>query len=200
MPICCGYGTISVMAPKRFDKTKLKVWWGLGPLHKSLELAELRSGGVFPKDFLVLAQYEDGPVLQLLLGVRDGQAAVKNLAVSTESPDGLPITASMVHDLPLGQMFDEAIGQAAVAATALASPQLFVTLEEATAARAEALASRRGRPVSEENLLKVAAIVRANTYDPRQEVRRELHVSERTASRWIAEARSRGLVTEEENK
>ena len=60
--------------------------------------------------------------------------------------------------------------------------------------------SRRGRPVSDEDLRRVADVVEANPYDRRMQVAHQLHVSPRTASRWIAEAKRRGFIEERANK
>lgn len=60
--------------------------------------------------------------------------------------------------------------------------------------------SRRGRPVRDEDLRRVAEIVKGNPYDPRTEIRRQLNVSPRTASRWIAEAKKRGFIKDNSDK
>jgi|GEM_PF-4876400 len=69
--------------------------------------------------------------------------------------------------------------------------------DERQAIGARAVASQRGRLVSDEDLRKVAEIVVGNDYDPRKEVVRQLHLSDRTTSRWIAEARRKGFLTKE---
>ena len=199
------------MVPKRFDSARLGVGW---TLPESIEFDELSTGVLFPQNLLVMANYDGGPSLQFLLAVEDGQAIVSSLTVSRNvldcPPDCPPISATMVHELPLGQIIDEVIARTATGFLALyrahqaalaGRPHQFLTPDEAAATRAGARrGSRRGRPVSDEDLRDVAAIVQTNTYDPRRQVREELNVSERTASRWIAEARSRGLVTEEDDK
>ncbi len=196
------------MTSQKFESGRLITGF---PLPEYIEFDELSTGVLFPQNLLVMAQYADGPNLQLLLGVEDGQAIVSSLTISRNVPDNPPdcppISASMVHDLPLGKIIDEVIARTATGFLALyrahqaaqaRRPHQFLTPEEADTARAGALTSRRGRPVSNEALRAVAEIVRTNSYDPRLQVQRELHVSQRTASRWIAEARSRRLITEED--
>ena len=80
-----------------------------------------------------------------------------------------------------------------------ARPHVFLTPEESDQARRGAAGSRRGRPVSEKDLRKVGRIVAANDYDFRQQVRTELNVSERTASRYIALAKERGYDKEDDS-
>jgi hypothetical protein len=197
------------MAPRRFDSAKLTVGW---TLPESVDFEELNTGVLFPQDLLVMANYDGGPSLQLLLAVEDGQAIVSSLTISRSvpdcPPDCPPISATMVHELPLGRIIDEVIARTATGFLALyrahqaalaGRPHQFLTPDEVAATREGARrGSRRGRPVSDEDLRDVAAIVRTNSYDPRVQVVTDLHVSKRTASRWIAEARSRGFVTEED--
>ena len=51
--------------------------------------------------------------------------------------------------------------------------------------------------MTEDLIRQVANIARANPYDPRKQVSLQLYTSERTARRWLAEARSRGILEEE---
>jgi transposase len=49
-------------------------------------------------------------------------------------------------------------------------------------------------------LRRVAEIVRANAFDYCKQINEELHVSLRTASRWVAVAKDRGFLDEETSK
>jgi hypothetical protein len=65
-------------------------------------------------------------------------------------------------------------------------------------ARLRAGASLRARqPMTEDLIRQVAEIARANPYEPRKQVALQLYTSQRTASRWLAEARRRGVLEEE---
>ena len=72
--------------------------------------------------------------------------------------------------------------------------------DELDAYGAKAVSSLRGRPVSDEDLRKVAEIVKDNGFNPRKQLKETLNLSERTASRWIAEARRRGFLGDEQDK
>jgi hypothetical protein len=59
---------------------------------------------------------------------------------------------------------------------------------------ARAVGNERGPPVSDELLRQVAEIVAHNSFNPRKVVAWALFVSDRTASRWIANAKNKGLI------
>ena len=86
-----------------------------------------------------------------------------------------------------------------IAAVKSGTPYEYLTPAEAAQARQGALASRRGRPVSDDTLRRVAEIVTANksAYGYRERIRDEFPVSTRTASRWVQQAIDRGFLTEE---
>jgi hypothetical protein len=162
--------------------------------------------GMFPLEVTVTARYGNGPILRIELGFEDGRPVVSSFAVEREE-GGPPISASMVDELPIGSIFDEVIGRLATTGLAMfrahnaaseGRPRVFLTPEEAEAARTSV--GRRGRPVEDDQLRLVAEIVQANPYAPRPEIRDRLHVSERTASRWIKEARRRGLLEAKEGE
>ncbi len=164
-------------------------------------LVELVTGVQFPGRTLVEAHGADGLLIEVLLEVEDRRPVVSRVTVG-RSEGGAPLDAASLG-LPLGRIFDQVIAQvAATVARSQASAKVpFGTMFQwpsDTGARAVA-ARRRHQPASDTELKQVAQIVRSNKYDPRKQVARELPVSERTASRWIAEARRRGLITEEED-
>jgi hypothetical protein len=109
------------------------------------------------------------------------------------------VTPSLVHGLPLGHIVAWTIDQI-VEITARDDVCTFLTVPEVLALR-ERTASLRGRPVGDETLHQVAVIVKNHdNFDYRLEVVKQLHVSERTASRWISLARSRGFLDKEASK
>lgn len=119
-------------------------------------------------------------------------------------PGGSAVTASFIHGLPVGDLFDQLVAYLDWGADLMQKGyddpnvvHLMPKDDERQAMGARAVASQRGRLVSDEDLRKVAEIVVGNDYDPRKEVVRQLHLSDRTASRWIAEARRKGFLTKE---
>lgn len=169
---------------------------------------ELENGTLFPAKVEVAGRYADGPLLEMTLGAKNGRPIVFDLKIIPDGEDNAGVTGSMVHEIPVGHIIDQVIENAGPGTLALfrwdqarmaGRPHEFLTPEEAEAARRGAAGSRRGRPVSEKDLRKVGRIVAANDYDFRQQVRTELNVSERTASRYIALAKERGYDKEEES-
>lgn len=165
----------------------------------------LHGGAVFPRSSRAVARYDDGPILKIQLEVEDGRAVVTSLTIS-RADDGPPVSATEVSQLPLGAIFDDVVVKSAPAAFALLRAMngwedgelsLFLTEEERVQTEQAANHSRRGRPVSPEDLQRVAEILGMNRYDPRAQIRTELGVSLRTASRWIALARQQGFAKEE---
>jgi len=71
------------------------------------------------------------------------------------------------------------------------------TLESRTAAKSAASRAaslgRKRQPLTDALLTQVVDIVNENKYDPRKQIASTHYISERTASRWIAEAKRRGL-------
>jgi hypothetical protein len=174
----------------------------------SRKRVELPNGTAFPEWASVGALMAKGPMIDLTINIQEGRPVISGVSIYQGAEDRLEITASLVHDLPLGRIFDLAVS--AVAASVLklqrSTPRerlyhplpewLPSTVSADDVADAVRLVSRRGRPVADDDLHRVAAIVRRNSYDPRKQVARELHLADRTASRWIAEARRRGILTE----
>jgi len=108
-----------------------------------------------------------------------------------DAPDRL--TASMVDDMPVGQIMNHVLGSLGPGILAMkrysdaqaeGRPHQFLTANEAAQAKAGVLASRRGRPVGEDTLRRVAEIVK-DGFGYRGRIRDEFFVSTRTASRWV---------------
>jgi hypothetical protein len=164
-------------------------------------LVELSDGTLFPE--AVTATFIPqglSPFVEVSLEVQDGRPVLTRFAVVRRGP-ATRVTASDVHDLNVGEIVDGVIR--ALAAMAQADPNEVemgrALRDEDAAERAASLANNR-RPVTDAQLQQAANIARANPYDPRKQVAEQLCTSERTASRWLAEARKRGFLTDEENE
>jgi hypothetical protein len=155
----------------------------------------------------------------LSIGIQDGQPALRS--VVTTSDDGAPLTFAAIRNLPLRVLFDKAVrllarytlmheryfprGSHRPAATDDDFSRYLEDMdsgelpEELDATASAALnSSRKGRPVSDATLRRVAEIVKENKFDPRRQIHDEIGASPRTASRWIVEAKKRGYMTEED--
>jgi hypothetical protein len=170
----------------------------LHDLDSGTTMVELETGVLFPSRIAVSAPGIDGLQLEILLEVEDRRPVVSRFALA-RAPGAPPLGAGIVG-LPLGRIFDQVTSVVAnTYAQKAASDKVpfghVFTYPSDTGARAVA-ARRRYRPVSEAELKQVAAIAQANSYDPRKQIASELHVSDRTASRWLAAARARGLIKE----
>jgi hypothetical protein len=189
------------MARQRFDSSALDVWWE----QQDLDVVELGNGTLFLSELQVFARiHGTDEIVTLWLEVRDGRPIVTALMVAG-APD-VGVSVSAVHDLPLGAILDEVIARVGASTLALVRahqaavagrPHQFLSPEEASRARRGAAVSLRGKPVRDEDLRLVAEIVRSSEYAPRKRVAEQLHLSDRTASRWIATAKDRGYLDEE---
>jgi hypothetical protein len=176
------------------------------------QLVRLATGVDFPERVRVTVVPPDGPHLGLLLEVEDGRPIVTAMTF-TRRPGGSMISSSLLREQQLQKILDLAVHCVADAtrndilayelnaglrpvSPLTALPRV---LDEDESRRVGSLAvrSQRGRPVDETTLRKVAEIVKRNDYDPRREIHDEIGASPRTASRWIAEAKRRGLIDEE---
>jgi hypothetical protein len=198
LPFSCGYGNMVGVKPG-----DLMLIMEIPP--EGIELGDLDTGTLFPTAITVTARLKNGPLIGLSLGIEGGKPVFRSSTFS-RAPEEPPLTPADIHDVPLGAIFDEVVARVATSAFAIlrsnraaaaGEPHRFVSPEESQQIANAAMASRRGRPVRDQELLKVARILESNQYDPRLQVVRELSVSPRTASRWIAEARRRGYVKEE---
>jgi len=182
-------------------------------IDRSSEIEEtLPDGRRVPGEFRVLIL---DPRTQLWLDMeiyisRGGTVNLYRLRL--EPIDDDPVTPSRLHDLRLGLILDQVVASVAMTFDLVRRGRYQAKADDAGLALVRELkrvaptklvgrlvvdeepARRRGRPVSDEELRRVAEIVEANDYDPRKEVMRTLHVSGRTASRWIAAAKDRGFV------
>jgi hypothetical protein len=198
------------MANAKYDSSRLNVKGPMMRPGESVAYTTLENGTLFPVRVELQGRYKSGPLLYWTVGVHDGQAVMFDMKLEADESLGFALTASMFRELPVAQIIEDVkgrmgtsnaaivrVGELEAAGTPHTWDRGVLTAEEASAARRGAIGSRRGRPVSPEILSRVAAIVASNDYDPRQQVRAELNVSERTASRYIAAVKSQGLPEEE---
>ena len=183
------------------------VTWVSDHTEPNPEIVRLANGAPFPRRITARTAIGDGPTITFSVAVQDGVPVMTHFAADQRS-GGSAVTATLIHDLPVRELFDQLISYLGWGADLMQSGydnsnavHLMPTDAERQAAGARAISSQRGRPVSDESLRKVAEIVNAeiakgNNYDRRNQVREELHLSKRTASRYIAEARKRGLIEE----
>lgn len=176
-------------------------------LGETTAIVEVKGGSRFPQHVLARKHLPRKADLELSIEVVDGQPVVTLLSLSC--PSG--VSPSLAQGLPLERIFHSTIASIAGATTAAwnrrmegrpGAPSqrpsnvgsiLRLRPEDETT-RVGTMGARRGRSVADEDLQKAAAIARTNDYDPRQEIARRLNVSPRTATRYIAEARKRGLL------
>lgn len=165
------------------------------------ELTELADGTPFPAFFnCTVIPHGLKPLMQLTLEVRDGRAVLTRFAFLDRGPEGPELTATSIHDANVGEIVKDVIRRVAETASLQDRGVILPGEDDAQAGEAAADLARGRRGPSERQLKLTAAIWRENKdYDPRKQVASGLYVSERTASRWIALARERGYITEEDN-
>lgn len=165
-------------------------------------LVALADGTLFPEsaNIEVLVHDDEGiTMVEVALQVSDGCPIVTGVFVrplekSTTHVGPLSITPTMLHNLNFRMIFDTATQTASfVAFLPSDNPLRDKPFAQAAARNAQTLGRRR-QPLTDALLTQVANIVNHNKYDPRKQVASEFYVSGRTASRWIAEARGRGLI------
>ncbi|MGO9879617.1 MAG: hypothetical protein ACLPSM_09745 [Acidimicrobiales bacterium] len=186
-------------------------------LGETAPLTQLDDGTWFPERTQAFAFFRGSvqwPVLSFVLEVEARQVVLTRFSVERQRttgpgswPDGESVgpevTASFIHGLNVGAILEQVIRRVAefsLSFTRLDQPMPRITPEEARTVGERALATRQYRRVDDALLRQVADIAAVTTYNLRGQVSERLHTSERTASRWIAEARERGFITEEEDK
>jgi hypothetical protein len=164
------------------------------------EITHLADGTPFPAYIsLTVLRIGLGPILGVTLEVEEGRPVLTGFSFLKRGPGGPPITPSDIHHTKVGDIVEGVIRQ--VAATALLQEQGVILPGEGDANAADSAAglARGRRGPTERQLKKTASIWRENKdYDPRKQVANGLFVSERTASRWIALAKERGYIKEED--
>jgi hypothetical protein len=166
------------------------------PTSTSGRLVPLSDGTLFPERITssVIQMGFNPPICEVTLEVRDGRPVMTRFAVTRTS--GAELTPSFIHDLNVGEIRDSLVRTITDVAKGNPHASLLAQGDSADGDRAAALARRR-RPADAAEMAQVANIIRSNSYDPRKQVARDLHVSERTASRLIEKAKK--LLKNEEN-
>jgi hypothetical protein len=154
---------------------------------------------VFPERLRVLARYPGGPLIEMELEVVEGRPEIATFSISRVA-GGSWLEPSFVHDLPLARLKDHVVERSMSLAVevghiSMGAFDILLPMSDEPD-RAAATKALRGRPIRTDTLHQVVNIVRSNDFDHRKQIARELHVSDRTASRYIAEARRRGLLEE----
>jgi hypothetical protein len=197
LPFSCGYGTlIGVPLSRKLDLSR---WVFTYFVPEGTGAVELKTGAWFPEVLLVTGRYLSGPLLSMSFRVLEGEPTLLSLTIGHEDDLGARVTPSAVHDLPLGQLIGETIARMAEVTLLFRRPDSsgtdaahrFPSLADGANARKAAVASQRGRPVSDDTLRRVSEIISESPFDPRVKIHEEFNVSSRTASRWIAEAKKR---------
>ncbi len=160
----------------------------------------LADGTLFPEsvDLNVVVKDDDSTtVVRVSLGVSAGRPITTEVAIHLldEHLNVVGLTPTTLHHLNFGKIFDAAVEQAGFMGIGFKNPVRDKDALLNAAHQAKALARKR-QPFSDDLLAQIATIVKRNPYDPRKEVAATLHMSDRTASRWIAEVRRRGLLDE----
>jgi hypothetical protein len=205
------------MAPRRFPPTDLpttsfhfaRVQW-----HSETE-GELKSGGTFPHEAIVVFSALDSAVLTAVvrLVLENGQVVTDSVCVYRPSAAVRGLTTQMWGSIDferLARQARECVAQMRELERDLARPEEFKgiddlnrRLREATTAATMGAPSRRG--LTPEFLQRVAAIARENPSSPNRAVRMEIYgrqaadskSAKRSASRWIARAIADGYLDNE---
>lgn len=166
-------------------------------------MTELWNGTPFPAWLTVRLEVDEGVLALLRFEVEAGRPELTRCAVD-RVPGAPPLKPSVLHELPFGEIVERVVrdmGQFAhLAQRGFPEEMSFAEMYEFAQAGGRASSSLRGRPVADSDLDLVAEILQKNSFSPRKEVSRRLHVSERTASRWIKLARERALSSGENEK
>ena len=155
-------------------------------------------GAMFPESAIVQVLIADELVVTLRLRPIDGRPALVGVGFGplgdwTTSEE---ISATDVHRVPVDDLVQDAVRAVAVN-VAQAAPVPFRT--DPAEAGTAALRVRRRRTMTDSLLSEVATIVLddRNRDAPTRAVSEQLYCSYRTAGRWVAEARVRGLLRSE---
>jgi hypothetical protein len=141
---------------------------------------------------------DDSIVIKLRLQIVDDRlegaewAGAPVLVGVSIGPNGNPreITATEFHKLPIEKLVTSAVRAVAMG---FAHPLAPLGADAATAGAA-ATRARRRRSMTSNLLADVARVVTQNPDAPTQAVADELYCSYRTAGRWVAAARSAGVL------
>jgi hypothetical protein len=166
-------------------------------LRSSSALSAYGSEGLYVADhYAVSVDDPDCPVLvELEVAMIDGQPECVGLRCLPRP--GATVASEMLRKVPLRRYLRES----ATAYSVRSTMQHGVEVISATGTGDEPLLTRAAeqrqrREITDEFLEQVAAVYMAAETKPRAAVMLQLHGSKASASRWISEARNRGLITE----
>ena len=168
---------------------------------RDLKLVRLDDKTAVPRRFGATATLESGHGLELEVAVDDaGAPSCVSLTVHGDKP----VTTEVVRQLRVDELVRVAVAEAArpyeQAGASIRMPIFPAPDERAELYERFAKGGRRprrGSPVSEETLHRVAALYRAalkNGDPPTSTIAEALRVTRSTASRWVAKAREAGLL------
>ena len=170
--------------------------------------------GIVADECFVVMPLPDGPVVQVVFVVEGSELTLSDISfhrfarryekerlIGERLFDGLgkPVTAALLRDLPLTSIIERAFGLATVhLELAAGSREQSRFLDSREIQDLGRRGYRKREDLDDELLSRVADAYQSDVSGaPRRNVAETLHTSERTASRWIAEARKRGLLGEE---
>ncbi|CAN5351792.1 hypothetical protein BH20ACT22_BH20ACT22_09950 [soil metagenome] len=149
-----------------------------------------------PSPFTARFEFPEDHAVEIDIAMESG-APVAN-AIRIERNRKRPLTGTELRHLPLRDLVNVAVGQAAVVTKEVA-PGIYegspATADEALETSRQADRAKRRRTMTDEHLEAVAQVYRATGGDrPRDAVMDEFQVSPAMASRYIKLARERGFL------
>jgi hypothetical protein len=169
-------------------------------LRTATELVPLEDGSTFPHrcEVVAMGMAMGWPETRLGIVVEEGRPILESLlferpvTLASGKEHWVEISASAIRKIPVEEVVQSAIEH-------VARQVAWQQGRDPHQAAATALRTHGRRSITDELLREVAAAVREDRLDmPNQAVRARLYCSSRTASRWIAAARARGFLEENE--
>lgn len=162
-------------------------------------VVDLPDGTRFPARVRCTVTSGESMAVDLAFRVMNDRPALVLFSAVALGPE--PLSPTAVHDLPVAAIADDAVRRIAVMvavdearrAAEMTGASSYEVAEPWAIADRAAASRRRTPPLTDELLREVADIVNRGGREYIDEVRR-LGASRRTASRWVAEARRRGLI------
>ncbi len=158
------------------------------------ELTDLEDGTRFPMAVEAILMPRDATfAMTMTFKVEDGRPKMTHFSVSCV--DG-PLNATDIHAIPVKRVAEETVEDIAERVAVIVAQERgkFSIDPQPASANAGRLFARKGVRRSDEDLRRIAEMVRSNTDEGVAKVMLGFHVAERTAYRYIAEARARGFL------
>jgi hypothetical protein len=193
-------------AREQFRQHELETfgWWfdARLPVDEPVRVVELPSGLRVPSPVVMHVELARQPSIELRIETDEDDIRVTGVTI-VPAEGAADLTATALR-LPFKKVIDEARRRLALLAIFqdLDDYGRFVTYpgDGSIEPRAGVLKDRRRRLIDDELLEKVGEAVReGDRARPNEAVRERLHTSQRNASRWIAEAKRRGFLKEEDD-